>query len=141
MDFLRWCAQQTQAQGTRAVLLVWDNASGHDSQIVRAWLRQHNRHVKQTGCGVRLIACYLPIKSPWLNPIEPKWLAGTKRVVEPTRLLSADELAERVCAAYGCPHHPHLVAPQKSERCRPEDCRHAARSGAASCKESRLILH
>jgi transposase len=109
--FLAWCAQQAQAGGKRAVLLVWDNASWHDSQIVRTWLRAHNRQVKQTGQGVRLLACSLPIKSPWLNPIEPKWLHGKKRVVEPARLLPAAELADRVCAAFGCPHHPHLVAP------------------------------
>jgi hypothetical protein len=113
IDFLSWCAQQAQAQGKRAVLLVWDNASWHASQIVRSWLRAHNRQVKRTGQGVRLLACYLPIKSPWLNPIEPKWLHSKKRVVEPARLLSADELADRVCATFGCPHHPHLIAPQK----------------------------
>ena len=113
IDFLRWCAQQAQAQGKRAVLLVWDNASWHDSQIVRTWLRAHNRQVKQTGQGVRLLACYLPVKSPWLNPIEPKWLHSKKRVAEPARLLSADELTERVCATFDCPHHPHLLAPQK----------------------------
>jgi transposase len=116
IDFLRWCAQQAQAQGKRAVLLIWDNASWHDSQIVRHWVRAHNRHVKQTGVGVRLIACYLPVKSPWLNPIEPKWLAGKKRVVEPARLLSAQDVAERVCAAYGCPHEPHLVVPPPQPR-------------------------
>jgi hypothetical protein len=110
--FLEWCAQQAHAQGKRAVLLVWDNASWHESQIVRTWLRAHNRQVKRSGQGVRLLACALPIKSPWLNPIEPKWLHGKKRVVEPARLLPADELAERVCAVFGCPHHPHLVAPQ-----------------------------
>jgi transposase len=113
IDFLRWCAAQAQALGKRAVLLIWDNASWHDSQIVRSWLRQHNRQVKRTGHGVRLIAAYLPSKSPWLNPIEPKWLAGKKRVIEPTRLLSAQELEERVCATYACPLHPHLVAPCK----------------------------
>lgn len=112
IDFLTWCAQQAQAQGKRAVLLVWDNASWHDSQSVRRWLQAHNRQVKQTGQGVRLLACYLPVKSPWLNPIEPKWLHSKNKVVEPTRLLTADELAARVCAALACPHHPHLVAPQ-----------------------------
>jgi hypothetical protein len=111
IDFLTWCAAQAQALGKRAVLLVWDNASWHESQIVRTWLRAHNRQVKQTGQGVRLLACFLPVKSPWLNPIEPKWLAGKQRVAEPERLLSAAELADRVCATYACPHHPHLVAP------------------------------
>jgi transposase len=111
IDFLTWCAAQAQALGKRAVLLVWDNASWHESQIVHTWLRAHNRQVKQAGQGVRLIACFLPVKSPWLNPIEPKWLAGKQRVAEPERLLSAAELADRVCATYACPHHPHLVAP------------------------------
>jgi hypothetical protein len=29
-------------------------------------------------------------------------------VVEPDGLLGAYELAERVCAAFGCPHYEHL---------------------------------
>ena len=114
-EFLAWCAEQTAALGKRAVLLIWDNASWHESQIVRRWLREHNRQVKQTGHGVRLLVCFLPVKSPWLNPIEPKWLHGKKRVAEPDRLLSAAELAERVCATYDCPHHPHLVQPPPKE--------------------------
>jgi hypothetical protein len=78
---------------------------------VRTWLRAHNRQIKQGGQGARFIVCYLPVKSPWLNPIEPKWLAGKKRVAEPDRLLAAAELEERVCATYDCPHHPHLIQP------------------------------
>jgi hypothetical protein len=111
IDFLAWCADQAAALGKRAVLLVWDNASWHESQLVRTWLRGHNRQVKQTGQGVRLIVSFLPVKSPWLNPIEPKWLHGKKRVAEPARLLPAAELEDRICATYHCPHHPHLVAP------------------------------
>jgi len=75
---------------------------------VRSWVRQHNRRVKQSGHGVRLLVCYLPIKSPWLNPIEPKWSHGKRRVAEPARLLTAHEPADRVCAAFGCAHEPHL---------------------------------
>lgn len=111
IDFLTWCLARAQERGKRAVLLVWDNASWHDSQIVRRWVRQHNRQVKRTGQGVRLIVCYLPSKSPWLNPIEPKWLYGKRKVLEPDRLLASAELVERVCAIYGCPHEPHLVSP------------------------------
>jgi transposase len=120
IDFLAWCADRAQEHGQRAILLIWDNASWHDSQIVRTWVRQHNRQVKQSGHGVRLVVCYLPIKSPWLNPIEPKWLHGKKRVAEPARLLSAQELEDRVCAAFGCPREPHLIQPhpngQKSKK-------------------------
>jgi transposase len=109
--FLAWCAEAAAALGKRAVLLIWDNASWHESQLVRRWLRTHNRQVKQSGQGARLIVSFLPVKSPWLNAIEPKWLHGKKRVAEPDRLLAAAEVVERVCAAYDCPHHPHLVQP------------------------------
>jgi transposase len=111
IDFLTWCLARARERGKQAVLLVWDNASWHDSQRVRHWVRQHNRQVKQTGHGVRLLVCYLPSKSPWLNPMEPTWLHGKRKVAEPERLLTSTELAERVCAVYGCAHEPHLVTP------------------------------
>ena len=43
---------------------------------MRQWNRAHNARVRQagTGRGVRIVPCLLPIKSPWLNPIEPKWI-------------------------------------------------------------------
>jgi transposase len=106
--FLAWCCARLAALGKRALLLVWDNASWHGSQAVRRWLRAHNRQVKQTGTGVRIVACFLPSKSPWLNAIEPKWRHGKRRVVEADRVLPAQELADRVCDAYGCVHEPHL---------------------------------
>jgi len=65
------------------------------------------------GHGVRVIACYLPIKSPWLNAIEATWAHGKRRVVEADRLLTIHELADRVADAYDCPHEPHLVMPKK----------------------------
>jgi hypothetical protein len=49
-------------------------------------------------------------ESPWLNPIEPKWIHGKRRVVQADGgLLSAHELADRVCAAFDCPHYEHLA--------------------------------
>jgi hypothetical protein len=33
--------------------------------------------------------------------------------VEADRLLTATELADRVCDAYACPHEPHLTIPEK----------------------------
>jgi hypothetical protein len=64
IQFLAWCCKHLAARGMRALLLVWDNASWHTSQQVRTWLRGHNRHVKQTGRGVRIVACRLPSKNP-----------------------------------------------------------------------------
>ena len=45
--------------------------------------------------------------------MEPKWVHGKRRIVEPDGLLSASELAERACAAFGCPHEEHLAVPKK----------------------------
>lgn len=102
-QYLAWLCQELAAAGKKVLLLIWDNAPWHTSRRVRAWLRAHNRQVKQTGQGVRLVVCYLPAKSPWLNNIEPKWVHGKRAVAEPERVLAPDELVERVCAYYGCP--------------------------------------
>lgn len=110
--FLAWCCTKLATAGKEALLLVWDNASWHTSGPVRQWIATHNARVRQDGKGVRIIVCWLPVKSPWLNPIEPQWLHGKRRVVEPARLLTAQELADRVCAAFACPHEEHLAVAQ-----------------------------
>ena len=101
--FLAWAAEQLAAEGIRVLALLWDNASWHISQEVRAWLGQHNRQVKVTGRGCRLLVCRLPTRSPWLNPIEPKWVHGKRAVVEPERKLTAEELKQRLCEYYRVP--------------------------------------
>ena len=101
--FLTWAAEQLATEGVRALALIWDNASWHISREVRDWIRMHNREVKRTGHGCRLLVCRLPSKSPWLNPIEPKWVHGKRAVVEPERKLAATELKERLCEHYQCP--------------------------------------
>jgi DDE superfamily endonuclease len=106
--FLLWCCERLQAAGKRVWVLIWDNASWHISKEVREWLGSHNRKVKDSGCGVRIISCLLPIKSPWLNSMEPKWVHGKRKVIEPEGLLTAYELAERVCLVFDCPHYEHL---------------------------------
>jgi hypothetical protein len=112
-QFLDWCCQRLQKQGKTNWLLIWDNASWHKSQAVRTWIRQHNQQVKQTGTGVRILPFLLPTQSPWLNPIEPKWVHGKRNVVETGGLLTAKQLAERVCAYFGCSYESHLIIPEK----------------------------
>jgi transposase len=112
LQFLAWCLGELAEAGKSALLLVWDNASWHNSGPVRQWIKAHNRQVKRAGQGVRVVVCPLPTKSPWLNPIEPKWVHGKRRVMEPARLLTAKELRERVYDAFGCPHLPSLPMPQ-----------------------------
>jgi DDE superfamily endonuclease len=112
-QFLSWSLEKLEAIGKEFLLLIWDNASWHISKEVRRWLGSHNRKVKESGRGVRIVSCLLPKKSPWLNAIEPKWVHGKRKVVEADGVLGAYELAERVCRVFGCPHHEHLSVPQK----------------------------
>jgi DDE superfamily endonuclease len=112
-QFLSWCAQKLQEIGKKVWLLILDNASWYVSRELRRRLGSHNRRVKESGCGVRIVSCLLPKQSPWLNAIEPKWVHGKRKVVEPEGLLGAYELAERVCRVFGCPHYEHLSIPQE----------------------------
>lgn len=108
-EYLEWVSAELAQAGKRAVLLVWDNAPWHTSARVRAWLRAHNRAVKWGAKhGVRLVVCRLPRRSPWLNPIEPKWLHGKRSVSEPAAVLDEIELMARVYEHFACPAQPLL---------------------------------
>jgi transposase len=106
-DFLAWVCAGLAAEGKKALLLVWDNASWHVSKRVRAWIKAHNRRAKQAG-GVRILACFLPVKSPWLNAIEPKWAHGKKAIAEPERKLTAQETKDRIHNYYDTQPVPPL---------------------------------
>ena len=110
--FLEWCLKKLEPLGKKVWVLIWDNASWHISREVKRWIGSHNREVKKSGRGARIVDCLLPKKSPWLNAMEPKWTHGKRKVVEPDGLLGAYELAERVCAAFDCPHYEHLSIPE-----------------------------
>jgi hypothetical protein len=99
-EYLAWCCARLEAEGKQVLVVVWDNASWHISAEVRAWVRAHNRAVKQRGRGIRLLTCRLPSRSPWLNPIEVRWVHGKKQVSEPGGRLEATEMKRRICAYY-----------------------------------------
>ena len=113
-QFLTECCKELEAQGKTAWLLIWDNASWHASKLMRTWIREHNQQVKSEGRGVRILPLFLPKKSPWLNPIEPKWVHGKRAFVEPNGLLTAKELAQRICVYYRCAYEAHLALPEKA---------------------------
>jgi transposase len=112
-DFLAWLCPRLATEAKPALVLIWDNASWHTSPRMRGWIRAHNRPVKEQG-GVRILPGRLPSTSPGLNPIEPKWAHGKKAIAEPERLLSAQELKDRVGAYYACEHYAPLE--QKIEK-------------------------
>ena len=100
--FLARAAERLAAERVRVLALVRDNASWHISREVRDWARAHNREVRRTGQGCRLLICRLPSRSPWLNAIEPKGVHGKRAVVEPARKLTGIELKQRPCDHYRC---------------------------------------
>jgi transposase len=108
IDFLRWVCGLLARARKRVFVLVWDNASWHVSEQVRAWIGAHNREVKQRGTGVRILECRLPLKSPWLNPIEVKWMHGKRAIAEPTCTLTPTQLEDRVFDYYLVPPTKHL---------------------------------
>jgi len=106
-DFLAWLSDRFAGEGKRLFVLVWDNAAWHVSRRVRRWIGEHNRRVKREG-GCKIRVCGLPVKAPWLNPIEPKWRHGKRAIVEPDRKLSPDEVRQRVHEHYRCEVHEPL---------------------------------
>jgi hypothetical protein len=99
-DVLGWACGQLAAEGKRVLVLVWDNAAWHVSKRVRQWIDRHNRRVYRAKRGCRIRVCGLPIKAPWLNPIEPKWVHGKRAVADADRKLTAAEVKERVFAHF-----------------------------------------
>jgi len=79
--------------------------------MVQSWIKAHNQTVKQQGYGVRILPSFLPVKSPWLNPIEPKWMYAKKAVYDPLHLLSAQQLAQRVSDYFHIQHLKYLSLP------------------------------
>jgi hypothetical protein len=112
ITYLEWVCERLRAEGKKVFVMIWDNASWHVSREVMSWIRTHNQKVladRRGGKGgVQLIPCFLPSKSPWLNPIEPKWVHGKRAIVEPTRTLAAHEVAGRVCNYFDCEHVGHI---------------------------------
>ncbi|MBF6611586.1 MAG: transposase [Chloroflexi bacterium] len=113
--YLEWVCERLDAEGKRVLVLIWDNATWHISREVMSWISQHNhlvlagwREGAEGKSGVQIIPCFLPIKSPWLNPIEPRWVHGKRAVAEPASKLTAQQLADRVCDYFGSVHHEHL---------------------------------
>jgi hypothetical protein len=103
---LEWRTARVATEGKQALGLVWDHASWHVSQAVRAWRKAQKRRVKRDG-GWRIVVCPLPSKSPGLNRIEPKGVHSKRAMAAPERKWGADELKRRLCAYDAC----ELLAP------------------------------
>lgn len=88
-----------RAEGKRVLVIMWDHASWHKSKPIRAWVRAYNHLAKAAG-EPRLLTHLLPVKSPWLNPIEPRWVHAKRAVCEPDGDLTSMELRRRLCTHF-----------------------------------------
>lgn len=107
ISFLEWIVEQLKEEEKKALFLIWDNATWHDSKKVLEWIKDNNRAAKEKG-GVRIIRCQLPTKSPWLNPIEPHWMHGKKAICEPDGELTREIIEQRVYEYFNAEHLPRL---------------------------------
>lgn len=106
IQFMNWVLEKTAQEGIAVLVMFWDHASWHKSKMVRKWISTHNQSVKKSGQGTRLLAILLPKKSPWLNPIEPRWIHAKRKIMEPDRKLSIEEIQERVYRVFQQPALP-----------------------------------
>ncbi len=97
--FLQGLLAIARQEGKRVVVIIWDHASWHKSERLRRWIRTYNHQAKRND-DVRLLTFLLPTKSPWLNPIEPRWVHAKRKVCEPDGDLTPDELTRRLFAHF-----------------------------------------
>ena len=95
LRFLPALLDIARQEGKQVVVLIWDNATWHKSKPVRHWIRAYNQQAKREA-DVRLLVLRLPTKSPWLNPMEPRWVHAKRQVCEPATDLTACELQRRL---------------------------------------------
>lgn len=88
-----------RAEGKQVLVMIWDNATWHKSRNIRRWIRAYNRAAKAAD-EPRLLTHLLPVKSPWLNPIEPRWVHAKRAVCEPDSQLTPTELRRRLCVHF-----------------------------------------
>ena len=101
IDYLQRLLALARSLHKHYLVIVWDNASWHLSRKVRAWLKSYKQQAKVTR-DVRLLVCYLPSKSPWLNPIEPRWAHAKRQTLQPSPLpLLPHQLRQRLFQYFG----------------------------------------
>ena len=98
--YLPLLIDMARQEDKQILIVIWDHASWHKSKKVRRWIRAYNDVAKHNG-DVRLMVWLLPKKSPWLNPIEPRWIHGKRAVLELGMTdLTPEILRQRLCGYY-----------------------------------------
>lgn len=96
LAMMRGLVEVARREVKRYLIIRWDQASWHKSKRVETWVREHNRRAREEG-DVRIMTWLLPTKSPWLNPMEPRWVHAKRAVAEPKGVLTKSSLRQRLC--------------------------------------------
>lgn len=97
--FIMGLLAMARREKIRVVVMIWDHATWHKSKRLRQWIRSYKLAAKKLG-QPRLLTFLLPRKSPWLNPIEPRWVHAKRKTCEPDGDLTAQELKRRLAAHF-----------------------------------------
>ena len=92
--FLQEVIQEYATPGRRSLVIFWDNAPWHVAAALRQRVAAYNAQAKPEG-KLRVALYFLPIKSPWLMPLEPVF-GQTKRAVGMRKRATFEELEEAV---------------------------------------------
>lgn len=77
--FLDGVIADYQARGSRYLVVFWDHGPWHVAARIAERIAVHNQAAKRTG-GLHVCLFFLPIRSPWLMPLEGVF-GQTKRAV------------------------------------------------------------
>ena len=91
--FLRWLLRDAARRGKRWLLVIWDNASWH--KCLRGWASAYNRDAARRG-ETRLMLFFLPTRSPWLNPIEPRWMQCKRAIYSEETTPTVHQLTQSI---------------------------------------------
>lgn len=83
IDYLQRLLALACSRPKHYLVVIGDHARWHLARQVRAWLKYYKQQATATG-DVHLLVCPLPSKSPWLNPIEPRWPHPKRQTLEPS---------------------------------------------------------
>ncbi len=81
-------------RGVRYLVVFWDHGPWHMAASVRRQVAEHNSAARQDG-GVRVLLYYLPVRAPWLMPLESVF-GQTKRAVGGTQRADMADLQSAV---------------------------------------------
>lgn len=91
---LQGVIEDYRQRGIRYLVVFWDHGPWHTAAGLRQRVVEHNRKVKLEG-GVRVLLRYLPVRAPWLMPLESVF-GQTKRAVGSKRRSDLAELQSAV---------------------------------------------